>query len=283
MGKMLQLSAAAFLASIVAVYLVLMLLTLLTQRSVMYPAPRPADMPRTALGTLLVIEGSGHRRIHAFYVAARDSQPTVVIFHGNGEQLADQVPMAQDLADSGLGSYAIEYPGYGLSSSSRTTESNVYADAESALRHLEINLRVPRDQMVLFGRSLGTGVAAEMALRGYGSRIVMLSPYTSMRWLVLDRYDTIAKVGKIQQITLVIHGAIDSVVPCDMGKQVAKRLPAGRVLVVAGADHNDLLDVGGSSLWQHIVEFASADGYPVSIHSSPILRHPDCIAGPRQI
>lgn len=258
------------LASVIGVYLLLMLAAFLLQRTMMYPAPRIAAVPETPEGTLIKLEGAHGRNVHAYYVPAREENPTVVVFHGNAEQLADLASLAIDFAADGLGSYAVEYPGYGLSSSSRTTEANLYADVQEALFYLERNLGVPRERMVLLGRSLGTGVAIEMASRGFGCRIILLSAYSSMaelaaiiapifptQWLILDRYDTLSKAPQIRQPTLVIHGSNDSVVPCTMGQRVAERLPAANISVIANADHNDLLLVGGSDLWQRMVDFAA--------------------------
>lgn len=271
MASKVRLSVTTLLASIVGVYLLLTVAVFVAQRSMMYPAPSPAVEPNLPNGTHITFEGSEGRSVHAFHVPARGQNPTVVVFHGNAEQLADQGWLATALANRGLGTYAIEYPGYGLSSSGKTTEANVYADADAALGHLEQDLGIPRDKMVLFGRSLGTGVAVEMAKRGFGSRIILLSPYTSMvdlargvapilpvRWLVLDRYDTLSKVARIGLPTLVVHGDRDDVIPCAMSTRVAAAMPAATLVLVPGAGHNDLLDVGGPELWRRIVEFADS-------------------------
>jgi alpha-beta hydrolase superfamily lysophospholipase len=266
-----RLIVTTLLASIVGAYLLLMLGAFVVQRSIMYPAPRVAEVPQASRGTLIRLDGLDGRNVFAYHVPAHEQNPTLVVFHGNAEQLADQTSLAEDFAAAGLGTYAVEYPGYGLSSSSRTTEANVYADSEAALRHLEQKLGVPREKMVLFGWSLGTGVAIEMALRGFGARVVLLSAYTSMvelaatilpivptKWLILDRYDTLSKAPRIRQPTLLVHGSNDDVIPCAMSERVAARLPVARLSVVPHADHHNLLLVGGEELWQRIVRFAAA-------------------------
>ena len=201
---------------------------------------------------------------------ARKGAPTVVVFHGNGEQLANIVPLAQDLSDYGLGTFAVEYPGYGLSAGSRTTEKAVYADASAAIAHLQQQLGVPRERIVLLGQSLGSAVAVEMALRGLGARLIVLAPFTSMadmarkiapilptQWLVLDRYDTLSKAPHITMPTLLVHGDADTVVPVAMGKKVARALPSGNSVWLPGANHNDLYEVGGPDLNRRIAQFAS--------------------------
>lgn len=269
-GAKLRSVALRLVKSGLRVYLLVLLVLVLGQRCMIYPKPSVMDLPASSRGQLVTIRHTDQRPVYAYHVKARDDAPTVVIFHGNAEQLADQVSLAEDFADVGLGVYAVEYPGYGPASAGTTTEQNVYADAEIALHYLESELHVARSRMVLFGRSLGTGVAVEMAVRGFGGRLILLSPYTSMwelagetvtfipaRWLVLDRYDTLAKAGLIQQPSLIIHGAKDRVVPCDMGVRVSKRLRNSTLHVIPAADHNDLLDVGGPESWGSIIAFAN--------------------------
>jgi pimeloyl-ACP methyl ester carboxylesterase len=84
------------------------------------------------------------------------------------------------------------------------------------------------------------------------------APILPTRWLVLDRYDTLAKAPRIHQPTLVIHGASDPVVPCYMGQMIAARVGNAMMRLVSNADHNDVLAVGGAELWGNILAFAKA-------------------------
>jgi hypothetical protein len=143
-------------------------------------------------------------------------------------------------------------------------------DAETALAYLEKQLGVPRTQTVLVGHSLGTGVAAEMARRGLGKKLVLLSPYTStvavaqriapilpMRLLLRDQLDIERIAHDIQTPALVIHGTRDELIPVEMGQRVAKSLPRARLLLV-DATH-DLFNGNMKQLIGEIAEFASAD------------------------
>ncbi len=176
--------------------------------------------------------------------------------------------------DYRLGTFAVEYPGYGLSSDPTTTEQAVYADANQAILHLQQELGVPREHTVLLGQSLGSAVAAEMAIRGMGSRLILLAPFTSMvemasniapilptRLLVCDRYDTLSKATRLVLPTLLIHGTADTVVPVEMGRRLAKKLASATVEWVPGANHNDLYDVGGASLIGRIAQFATEKNF----------------------
>jgi pimeloyl-ACP methyl ester carboxylesterase len=128
---------------------------------------------------------------------------------------------------------------------------------------------VPSASIVLQGQSLGTGVAAELALRGYASRVVLISPFTSMTdmarkllpflpvdWLVRDRYDTAAKAARIALPALVIHGTEDAVIPVHMGQRVADLLPNSRLVRIPGAGHNDLFANHRARMLSEITSFA---------------------------
>ncbi len=184
----------------------------------MYPAPFSAIEPRLEGASLERIAGPGGTTVYALYAKAPEKAPTLVHFHGNGEDLAGQAWLVHRLRMAGIGAYAVEYPGYGLAAGAPLGEEPIYDAAEAALEHLRTRLGVPRESIVLEGQSLGTGVATEMARRGLGARLVLLSPFTSMvdmaarvapflptRWLVRDRYDTIHKAPALRMPALVVH------------------------------------------------------------------------------
>lgn len=234
----------------------------------MYPAPRERAEPVVAHGAVLRIAGPGGRTVHVLHVPAPDGEPTIVHFHGNGEALVDQAGLATRFHENGVGFYAVEYPGYGLSSEAAPSERAIYEDAESALEHLGGALHVPASSVVLEGQSLGTGVAVEMARRGHGSRLVLISPYTSMLdmarllvpflpvgLLVRDRYETVTKAPGIRIPTLIVHGTRDEIIPVAMGRQLSGLFPDARLRLLEGAHHNDVWTFG-PRLVADIVEFA---------------------------
>ena len=107
--------------------------------------------------------------------------------------------------------------------------------------------------MILLGQSLGTGVATEMAKRGMGARMVLVSPFTSVAdmarrmvpffpasW-VRHRFDTQSKAAAIGLPVLIVHGTEDEVVPFAMGEQLARSFPRAQLVPIPGGQHNDLL------------------------------------------
>lgn len=250
----------------IAVYGAVLGLAWLGQGSLMYPAPRRPIVPELPGATLERVPAPRGRTAYALHLPAATGEPTLVHFHGNGEELADQLPLARAFARLGIGFFAVEYPGYGLARDEAPSEHAIYEDAEAALARLRA-LGVGPDRTVLMGLSLGSGVAAEMALRGHGSRLVLLAPYTSMvdmarrmapflpvGVLVRDRYDTAAKAPKLTLPALVVHGRRDSVIPHAMGERVDELLPRSRLVSIEDAGHNDLF--ARTWLYQEIAAFS---------------------------
>lgn len=255
------------LLSIFAVcYLVVCVAAFALQRSMLYPAPKaPGPLPENQGFSRLPLEDGLFA--DTFYLPAPPGAPTVVHFHGNGEQLLHQVRLGTRLNEWGLGFLAVEYPGYGASPGS-PTEDGIYAAAEAGLAWLRAQ-GVPPERTVLSGRSLGTGVAVEMAKRGHGTRVMLVSPYTSIpdmagmllpflptRLLVRDRFNSVAKAPELRLPVLIIHGEQDTLIPVEMGRQLGARLPQATVETVADAGHNDVLERSGTKLVDRMAAFA---------------------------
>jgi pimeloyl-ACP methyl ester carboxylesterase len=227
----------------------------------LYPTPKtfPADVPADA--TLVEATASDGARVRGLLFEGPPNAAVVVFFHGNGETVGHDVWIARDLRRRDLGVLLVEYRGYGLSRAEPSpSEAGFYADAEAMLALLE-KRGVGKDRVLLWGQSLGTGVAAEMALRGRGRALVLVSPYTSIvdvarrmptallpvSLVVRDKFDTRSKAPKITVPTLIVHGDADEVIAYDMGRELSHLFPHATLQTQVGRHHGDLvvLDSGG--------------------------------------
>lgn len=195
---------------------------------------------------------------------------TVVVFHGNAEAMTHSTWLGDALRARGLGALLVEYRGYGVSAASGDpSEEGLYADAEAALEALRAR-GVDPARTVLFGYSLGSGVAAEMAHRGRASALVLVAPFTSVpavvtdvapifpaRLVVRDAFDTLSKAHDIRMPTLVIHGDRDQVVPFWMGKKLSEEVPGARFIAVPGGRHGDLFGLDRERLLAAIVDIGA--------------------------
>jgi fermentation-respiration switch protein FrsA (DUF1100 family) len=252
------------LLSLAGIYSFVCVLARLSYRVFVYPAPAPHRADASEAERLTLRAADGHAVTALWFPPARPGARVVACFHGNGETADDDVPFARDLVERGLGALLVEYRGYGGSANGTPTEEGLYLDAEAALGEAARRGFGP-ERVALWGTSLGTGVAAEMARRGRGTRLVLVAPFTSLRdvasrtvrWLPMslvlpDRYDTLGKAETIRAPTLIVHGDRDEVVPFDMGQTLAHAIAGARFVRVPGAGHGDVYSMGGPALMDAI-------------------------------
>jgi fermentation-respiration switch protein FrsA (DUF1100 family) len=241
----------------------------------LYPAPQ-RDAAAPGEGSLLTIRARDGAEVHATELVGQKGAPVIVYFHGNGVVMGDVLWMAREFQRRGVGVVLSEYRGYGLSarSASAPSEAGLYEDAEAVLAALAAKGIGP-DRIALFGESLGTGVAVEMAARGHGSSVVLVTPYTSIpevasrfafglpvRLLMRERFDSLAKASSVTVPALLLHGTNDGVVPYAMGVTLAKALPRARLITVAAGHHNDLFLGQGWRLFDEVTNFVRYPNRP---------------------
>ena len=193
------------------------------------------------------------------------SPVTLLWLHGNAGNISDRLGILRGFNRSlGVSSFIFDYRGYGVSGG-RPSEKGLYKDARAAWQWLTENRGVSPGEIILYGHSLGTAVAVDLALGAGRSAagLVLESPFTSVRALArriyggvpVDlfmslRFDNINRVGKVKMPLLVIHGERDATIPFSMGQKVfvAGNEPK-RFLSVPRADHSDCYLVGGEVYW----------------------------------
>jgi pimeloyl-ACP methyl ester carboxylesterase len=224
-------------------------------------SPPPSRVPIPTGAEALRLRATDGVPVRALWFPPAPGQRVIAYFHGGGGSIDDDVPLAVMLVQHHFGVLLVEYRGYGHPAEGTPSEAGLYADAEAALDEAA-RRGVGPERIALWGYSLGSGVAAEMAYRGHGAALVLISPFTSVvdvathaaPWLPMsllfpDRYDTVAKAPSIRVPTLVVHGDRDPEIPFDEGRAVAAAIPGARFLPVVGAGHEDIFDLGGTTLF----------------------------------
>lgn len=208
---------------------------------------------------------SGGHELHGWYLPGSDTH-VVLWLHGNAGNIADRVDTAAAMHEEfGVSSFLVDYRGYGKSEG-RPTEKGLYEDAAAAFRWLTENKGFEPSSIVLYGHSLGSSVAVDLAL-GAGKDaggLVLESAFTSARdmarliygglpvdWLMSLKLDNTGRIGQVSMPVLVIHGVSDGTIPFAMGKKVFDAAQEPKTfLPIAGADHNDCYVVGGKKYWE---------------------------------
>lgn len=200
-------------------------------------------------------------------VAARPARANLLFFHGNGGNISYSVEALRTFAAMGYRTLIIDYRGYGRSEG-RACEKGLYRDAEAALRFFCDEYGLKADEVVYVGRSLGAGVALELALREKPAALVLESPLASvremagvigylfpLRLLVVDRFDNIGKVGKLDCPLLVIHSREDEVVPYKQGFRVFEAAPEPKEFIEIRGSHDDGYYESGSAYVEGFMRF----------------------------
>lgn len=230
-----------------------------------------------------------HASLRVEYTAA-DGQPLVaylvgtpstargllIAFHGNADLAIWQIPWARELSErSGWAVLLAEYRGYGAAPGSPSC-ANVRLDAEAAHAYARDALGVGGDRLAIFGHSLGSAIATELALSHRPRILILHAPFTSARdmarfvvvrpallaWRLISRvhYETREAVASLDAPVWVAHGGRDGVVPVSMGRAVfttARR--RGELLIVPEAGHNDVVEAGGEHYWRWAVRALGGD------------------------
>lgn len=225
-----------------------------TQRSLQYfpesvrTSPAAAGLPRADEITLPTPDGE---RVIVWHVPPRDEKPVHLYFHGNGGALRHRLERFHALTADGGGLVALSYRGYG-GSSGHPTEDGLISDAHAAYEFAVAQYSPNR--IVLWGESLGTGVAVALAAEKPVGRMILQSPFTStadiaaarywfvpVRLLMKDQFHSDARIAKVTAPTLVMHGDQDRVVPITLGERLYEMIRAPKKFVrFPGAGHLDL-------------------------------------------
>ncbi len=249
-----------------------------TQRSLIYNAGSDTpDLERAGVEGFLPVEmttGDGLVLL-SWYREAEPGMATLMVTHGNAGHIGHRAPKLVHLAEQGYGLFLVGYRGFG-GNPGKPNEEGLYADGRAGLDWLARH-GVSPDHVVLYGESLGTGIAIQLASETAVAAVVLEAPYTSIAdvasshywyvpfagYMVLDRFDALEAIGRVTAPVLMLHGGRDGVIPVRQAEELFAAANEPRQLWIApeGA-HNDLYAHGATEI---VLEFLSQHtGGPVA-------------------
>lgn len=220
------------------------------QRSLLFPAP--AYTPNATVGRAEIVRlplGGGEAQ--ALFLAPSalvpGPAPLVIFMHGNGELADYWVPDFEEVTSWGVAALLLEYPGYGRSAGS-PSEASINEAARAAFDWAQSDPRIDGRRIVAYGRSLGGGPAARLAVDRKVSALILESSFTSVAdfagkvlapaFLVRDRFDSVSTLASYRGPLLVMHGSRDQIVPIAHGRALAAIVPGARFFELP-CGHND--------------------------------------------
>jgi len=243
-----------FAGVVLALYVVVIFAAYAFQRKLQYfPSTQRIAPVNAGLSNVqeIILATPDAEKLIAWYAPAAKNKPTILYFHGNGAGLIDRAERMGKYQASGLGFFIPAYRGF-AGSSGAPSEKALIADARLAYDYL-LKQGVRPEDIVVFGESLGTSVATQLAASVKVGALILESPFTSaanvgalrypflpVRYLMKDQYRSNQFISSITVPVLVVHGGRDEVVPLAMGRQMFKLANAPKeFILLPEAGHND--------------------------------------------
>ena len=257
-------------------YIAAMVGVRLAERRLVYqPGARSVDKPSPALAL-------NHRSVRfvtpdsvnlsAWIIPAMNAGPDapwVLISHGNYGNIGygGRPQFYAWFRDLGVNLFAYDYRGFG-DSDGVPSETGVYSDAAAAYRYLTDTLHVPPSRIILFGHSLGTGVAIELARHVPAAGLIVEDAYTSVanrgqevfpllpiKLIAKSRFASIDKVGALELPKLFLHARNDRTIPIDHGRKLFAAAAEPKQFVELNAGHGDAYDADRATYYGAIDAF----------------------------
>ena len=194
----------------------------------------------------------------------------IVFFHGNGAIINDLEFLAKIFYRNGYSILLIEYPGYGLSYDYKLSERNIYSDCRKIINFVKSEYNFSTSDTYFFGWSLGSAVATEMMKNKLGSKMIIVSSFTSVPdvahqkfikilpyFILIDRFSSKLKARHIKEPVLLIHGTKDRLIPYEMSLKLSKLFPNSGLITINNADHVNIFRFMTEKIWMKIFKFFS--------------------------
>jgi len=208
--------------------------------------------------------------ISSFYVRSDSSSKTFIYFHGNAGNASGRLSAAVSLANLNANVLLVEYRGYGLSTGS-PSEAGIYMDGRAAIKFLTKDLGINPESVFLYGRSLGSAVAVEVAHDLPFAGLILITPIASGKQvaehagygplvsLIGNPFNNLEKITTVDLPILIIHGDRDEVLPIEMGEALNEAAPnRSELVIISGAGHNNIEMIDKNVYYGHINQFCNA-------------------------
>ncbi|KTC73903.1 2-hydroxy-6-oxononadienedioate/2-hydroxy-6-oxononatrienedioate hydrolase [Legionella birminghamensis] len=252
------------IGSVLFIVLGMFFIFLFQRKLIYFPArlmPSPANFHAQDM-QIVSLRTKDRLVLQSWYKSAAPGQPTVLFLHGNGGHIGMRMPMARQWIKKGYGVLLLEYRGYSGNPGS-PSEKGFYQDAEAAREFLS-QQGVSNKHLVIYGESLGAGVATYLSIKNPACALILQSPFTSLTAVARyhyplivippwDKYDSLSRIRQIKSPLLVLHGDQDRIVPYLQGVELYESANQPKEFVrVLNRGHNNLWQ---QAFYQRVIQF----------------------------
>ena len=263
------------LALLTVAYATACLYMYLYQDKLLYIPERELNTDPASLGLEFSehwIKTSDGERLHAWYIPCQDARYTFLFFHGNTGNLSTRMDTINILHELGINLFMIDYRGYGKSTG-KPSEQGTYLDGEASWQYLIHTLGIRPEKAIIFGRSLGGGIASHLATRVTPAGLILESTFSSMcavakdvyplipvRLILHTRYPNIDNIRQINCPLLIIHSTEDEYIGFHHGQALYNAFnprvdPSYKHFVPIAGAHNSGFFTSAGQYKQGINEF----------------------------
>lgn len=229
------------------------LFILLEQKSLYHPYKEIPETPKNLRINFEEInfKTTDGQLLNGWFVPAKAAKVTVLYCHGNAGNMYHRLRKVKFFYEMGVNFFIFDYRGYGKSAG-KPTEKGLYKDAQAAYDYLVSRNDVDRNKIIVYGKSLGGPVAANLCLNRQVSALILegsfasvvlraqqLYPLLPMRFLITQKYDTMAKVKNLRIPKLIAHGRQDEVISFHHGETLYKSAAEPKQFLPFEGAHND--------------------------------------------
>lgn len=236
-------------------YVCLCVLVYALQTKVIFPggqmSERTPSMPPFKWKYEDVLLDVGTEKTNAWFMPVENARGVVLFSHGNSGALSNWLDAIIPFRDLGFSVLLYDYGGYGKSTG-RASEQRCYADIRAMWKYLTETRGIAPDKILLFGRSLGGGVTAQLASEVKPGAVILESTFTSignlarekfpmlpMQLLIWNRFDSSSKMARIHAPVMVVHSVDDTLIPYRFGRALFDHANEPKRFLEIRGDHND--------------------------------------------
>ncbi|WP_413294098.1 alpha/beta hydrolase [Bdellovibrio sp. HCB185ZH] len=262
--------------SVVSYFGILALVFFKQEKLIFFPSPIPDDFkfPFNISFEEIFIE-SGEDRVHSLLLKTAQPRGVIVYFHGNAGSLEGWGEVGQALSEqTGFDVWMIDYPGYGKSSGKISSQAQLLRIAEATLS--KAKERYQTGDIILFGRSLGSGLAVFLGSDPRVKALILETPYLSLTAMAKNRFPLLPAflmkypmqssewITKVSVPILILHGNEDEVIPFTQGKELSEISKKAQFVEINRGHHNDLEEF--PKFWNSIKGFLNQHTGSKDVH-----------------
>lgn len=217
-------------------------------------------------------ETSDGANLNGWFVPCDNPRATVIFCHGNAGNISHRLDIIRMLNSLGLNVFIFDYRGYGKSSG-WPSEKGTYLDLLAAHDYVLNRDDVDKEKIILYGKSLGGAVAAEVATKNGFYAVILDSVFTStvdmareifpflpVDLIITIKYDTISKIDELSMPKLVIHSKDDEIVPFSHGEKLFEKAKEPKEFYAMHGGHNDAIIIYQDDIKEKIDAFLKKTG-----------------------